>query len=114
MLNIKELYDEFNELADDRDMYDEDAERSMPLADYDRYKQLKALDEAIDLLHCWREGKQLIDEDEFADFIKDEMTTIYDLNGSYYIYIDWAKWADNERSDYDEIDFDGSVYLWRA
>jgi hypothetical protein len=114
MLDAKELYDEYEELKSDREMYDESTDESMPLTDYQRYQQLKALDEQIDLLYCWHSSKNLIEDFEFADHVKDMMTEIYtlDTNSVWYQYIDWKEWADDERSNYDELEFDGATYLW--
>ena len=36
-----------------------------------------------------------------------------DTNPLWY-HIDWESWADSMAQDYDEIEFDGNTYYWRA
>ena len=37
-----------------------------------------------------------------------------DDNNPLQYYIDWQGWADAVEMDYDQIDFDGDTYYWRA
>ena len=64
----------------------------------------------------WEYGVTLIEEDEFEDFIREDLVDIGYIPKDFpsWIEIDWEATASNVRQDYSEVDYQGRTYLFRA
>lgn len=97
------------------------AEAETALADWESNygEELEALealaDECEQISADWQHGETLIRDSYFTDYCKDLVSDIgvmpRDIPG--YIVIDWEATADNLRTDYSEVEYDGETYLIR-
>lgn len=78
---------------------------------------LQALAEEASGSPDWIHGETLIREDEFVNYARELAEDIRAINGKMYWplnHIDWESAADELKSDYMTVDFDGVEYLIRA
>ena len=63
----------------------------------------------------WEYGVTLIEEDEFEDFVQQDLEGIGYIPKDFpsWIEIDWEATASNVRQDYSEVDYQGITYLFR-
>lgn len=78
--------------------------------DEDEHNELSDLKREISEFYS---GATLIPEDEFVDYVEDMLKDCGDLPRDipWYVEIDWEKTADNIRSDYSEVTYQGETYL---
>jgi len=78
----------------------------------------KQIGELRDEIYGWKDGVTLVKDSHFEEFAEDEADQLgYFQNGDKndwpYNCIDWSRAADQLRSDYSEVEFDGETYLYR-
>lgn len=128
-IDTRELQKEFDELQSDYEALKDELQN--PLLDNDelfnaeedlkdwetdnleRYETLQELFSKLESCYDFRHGILLIDEDDFTEYVQDyaESTGAIGEN-SEWISIDWEATADNLRSNYSEIEFEGTTYLY--
>ena len=107
----------------------EDLEAALKLAegelqdwdDRDEYEALEKLIAEASTCADWQHGAQLIRETYFVDYIEELIDDCYDLpkeltSGEWpyrHITVDYEAAAEEVKSDYTEVDFDGVTYLVR-
>jgi hypothetical protein len=83
---------------------------------YTELEVIKAIDELEDKVGSEFEyGVTLIEEDEFEDFIEQDLEDCGYIPQDFptWIEIDWKATANNVRQDYSEVNFRGTTYLYR-
>lgn len=83
---------------------------------------LKNLQEQAEDSPDWEYGETLINESYFTDYIKELIAACYDLpkelnSGNWpwrHVKIDYEAAANEAKTDYMEVDFDGVTFLIRA
>jgi Rad3-related DNA helicase len=62
----------------------------------------------------WEYGVTLIDEDDFVDFVEQDLEDCGYISKDFpvWIEIDWEATANNVRRDYQEVEFRGTNYLF--
>ena len=60
-------------------------------------------------------GVTLIDEDDFEDFVEEDLKEIGYMSEDFpsWIEIDWEATANNVKQDYSEVEFQAGTYLYR-
>ena len=83
--------------------------------DTEEKEELKELKNLKEEVSEWRDGNQLIPENDFVRYCQDLCEEIGDLPKDLpaYIVVDWEKTSDNIRQDYSEIEYQGETYLYR-
>lgn len=78
--------------------------------------ELKELEELESEVSEWRDGNTLIHESEFVDYCKGLCEDCGDVprNIPHYIEINWEAAADNIKSDYSEVTYQGETYYVRS
>ena len=63
----------------------------------------------------FNDGVNLIDEDDFEDFVEDDLKQLDYIPKDFptWIEIDWKATANNVQQDYTEVKFRGTTYLYR-
>jgi hypothetical protein len=63
----------------------------------------------------WKYGVTLIEEDDFEDFVEQDLEDCGYIPKDFptWIEIDWEATANNVRQDYSEVNFRGTTYLFR-
>ena len=63
----------------------------------------------------WKYGVTLIEEDEFEDFVEQDLEDCGYIPKDFpkWIEIDWKTTANNVRQDYSEVVYAGNTYLYR-
>jgi hypothetical protein len=63
----------------------------------------------------WEYGVTLIEEDDFEDFVEQDLEDCGYIPKDFptWIEIDWEATANNVRQDYSEVNFRGTTYLFR-
>jgi hypothetical protein len=108
--------EEGDEGAEDREERLQTARDSLAQWDRDNgdeYKALKAFcEEGADYNSDWRRGVACILESEFTAHIRENASEYVNVDLSVWPFncIDWDEAADEKKSDYTEIDFDGHTY----
>jgi hypothetical protein len=66
--------------------------------------------------HLRQSNPTLVREDHFEDFARTEADDMGDIReeGSVSGFVDWAAYADNVRTDWISVNFDGTEYLVRG
>lgn len=64
----------------------------------------------------WEYGVALIEEDDFEDFVEQDLEDCGYISKDLpsWIIIDWEATANNVKQDYSEVDYQGRTYLFRA
>lgn len=98
-----------NHVPDGEGLDDEDMERLEALQDLE-------INLGSDLKEYARNESTLVPESEFQDYAEALASDIgmVDTESAIYQYVNWAKWADDLKIDYTEVDFDGNTYLIRS
>ena len=83
--------------------------------DTDERNELKELRNLKEEVSEWRDGNQLILENDFVRYCRDLCEEIGDLPKDLpsYISINWDETAENIKADYSEIEFRRETYLYR-
>ena len=64
----------------------------------------------------WRHGITFVRDDYFEDYARDLAAELGDIKSEVswpYTCIDWEQAADELRTDYTEVEYDGETYLYR-
>ncbi len=88
----------------------------------DEYNALKVFVEEASGAPDWHHGETLIPEDEFTDYIEELINSCYEMpseiNSGKWPYnhmsVDYEAAADEAKSDYMEVEYQGLTYLLRA
>lgn len=110
MPDLRDLANELRELEALTGLCEEDAER---------LGVLRALQDQLftaTLTEYAENEPTLIRESEFEEYAQDfaEGCGYVDGDSAMAMYIDWARWANDMKMDYQEVEFDGDTYLIRA
>ncbi len=64
----------------------------------------------------WKDGVTLIREDHFEGYARDEANDIWgvDKMGTLESYIDWGRWAEDLRNDYQSVEVGDTTFLYRG
>ena len=111
-LDARELMKELDELRDQKD--DAEGDEDVLGLDEGEEERLTAL---LELEEALGPGSDvtLIPDDEFEDYAEEMAYDVgfVERNSTISSYIDWERWADDCKSDYTTITFDGDDYLYR-
>ena len=111
-LDARELMKELDELRDQKT----DAEENKDTLGLDEGEE-ERLTALLELEEALGPGSDvtLIPEDEFEDYAQELAYDCGLINRDHTLdsYIDWERWADDCKSDYTTITFDGDDYLYR-
>lgn len=118
----QQVVDSYNETFDE-DVYYEDID--FESEEVEDWKE-EWLDEIIEISNIesledeigseFKHGVELINEDEFENYVKELLEDCGYIPRDFpsWIEIDWDSTANNVRSDYSEVKFDGVTYFYRA
>lgn len=120
----EQILDDYNETFDTDllefdDIPEKDTEEYEEFKDYweNEYEQISDIDEIEDQMGPdFEYDTYLIPEDEFdEDYVREMLEDIGYISKDFpwWIEIDWSKTADNVRTDYSEIEYNGTTYLYR-
>ncbi len=129
-IDTRDLQKEFNELhtdyealkdeletllLDDDDLLDAEEElKNWETDNLERYEALQELFSELKSCSEFQYGITLIDEDDFTAYTQEYAEDIGAVGeSSHWIAIDWDATAENLRSDFDEVEFEGTTYLYR-
>lgn len=114
MLDTRILISEIREMVADEDSPDHDLYRE--LDEYDR-NRVDAIRELLQEIGSYAyDGLTLIPEDDFEDYAREYAEDVGAFNDDSswpYTCIDWEAAANELRTDYTCITFDGEDYLYR-
>jgi hypothetical protein len=82
----------------------------------DEFNELKQLQDEARGYSDWEHGAQLIREDKFEDYARELAEDIGSMSRDVtwpHNHIDWAAAANELKTDYTEVSFDGTAYLLR-
>ena len=90
--------------------------------EYTELEHLRALQDQAEYSPDWNHGETLINESYFTDYIEELITDCYELpkelnSGDWpwrHVKIDYEAAAEEAKTDYMEVDFDGVTFLIRA
>lgn len=84
--------------------------------DEDEQEELAELENMESEISEWRYGEVLIHEDNWVSYVKELLEDCGDLPKDlpWYIVINWKETADNLKSDYSEIEYQGNTYYYRS
>lgn len=84
--------------------------------DEDEQEELAELENMESEISEWRDGETLIHEDNWIDYVKVFLEDCGDIPRDlpWYIAIDWKETADNLKSDYSEIEYQGNTYYYHS
>jgi hypothetical protein len=122
-LDLKKLACELDDLRDRRDDEEQsdpldDEEQSDPLDDDDRerLKTIEDLEGEIGDLHLAHrdKGSFLADGREWVEYAEELAYDIgmCDRESALARYVDWDRWAEDLKADYQSVDFDGETYYY--
>ena len=82
----------------------------------DEYKEeLDELYTLRDEIPGWRHGETLIAEEDFAEYTKQLVDDLYGVENHWPLnHIDWDAAADEFKSDYSTVEYQGTTYLYRG
>lgn len=125
--NLKEqILDDWNEKFEDEQLdyfsdiptETEDSDIAMFLEYWeDELKQIEEINDIEDEVGSEFDfDVTLIDEDDFEDFVKQDLKDCGYISDDFpsWIEIDWEATAENVKQDYSELTFRGTNYLFRA
>lgn len=96
-----------------RDLDDELEQFDATTADRVDVERLMAIVELKNEVSGWDYGIHFIEEIDFVNYARELLYEMHDIPEYIQPYIDWKAWAEALRSDYNEVDFEGTTYLWR-
>ena len=83
-------------------------------------EEIEEINDLEDEINCYagdnfNDGVNLIDEDDFEDFVEDDLKQLDYIPKDFptWIEIDWKATANNVQQDYTEVTFRGTTYLYR-
>jgi hypothetical protein len=116
-LDLRDLAEEYARLEERAG----DADNPLDEDEQARLNALKDLQGQLfneDLQEYGDNEPTLIPEDGFEDYCRDFAYDVGYIEGNddnpLHSFIDWEAWADSLRDDYQEVCFEGEVYLLRA
>jgi antirestriction protein len=82
----------------------------------DEYKEeLDELYTMRDEISEWQHGETLIAEEDFVEYAEQLANDLYGVKHHWpFDYIDWDAAADDLRSDYSTVNYQGTTYLYRG
>lgn len=120
-LDTRDLAKRLEELQDMRDAYLESLGSPMEEADLDDAEQeeLAELETMESEISEWHSGETLIPESDFADYARELATDIGSvdpdaLDSWPLTCIDWERAAEELKTDYTEVEYQGTTYLARS
>ena len=140
ILDTRDLDKRLNELEDERDdLEDSLTEARIEAKDCDPEEEEEYDDNVIDAIEAlkewdeeykeeldelyamrdeiseWRHGEALIAEEDFAEYAEQLADDLYGVEQHWpFNHVDWDAAADELKSDYSSIDYQGSTYLYRS
>lgn len=104
---IEDLTEEINDITKDEDQINDLNEQINELKD--KLKEMESITDYVDI------NKMLINDDNFEDYARELAYDIYDIHDNWpFDCIDWKQAADELRSDYYSVKYDGETYWYRA
>ena len=105
---IDELQDDFDSWKDENPESDDEE-----FEDYDELTTLNEFKDEHDS-RVWRSGIFFINESYFEDYAEQYAYDVGDIreDSPMVNHIDWESYADDLKSDYTSIDFDGETYYY--
>lgn len=84
--------------------------------DKDEQEELAELENLESEISEWRHGETLIHEDNWINYVKEILEDYGDtpMNLPWYVVINWEETAETLKSDYSEIEYQGSTYYYRS
>ncbi len=80
----------------------------------ERYEDLRTVLDELNKSPEFQYGITLIDEDDFEEYTQEYAEDIGAVGeSSHWIVINWDATAENLRSDFGEVEFEGTTYLYR-
>ena len=103
---------------DEKEEYDDnvtDAIEALQEWDDEYKEELDELYTMRDEIPEWRHGEALIAEEDFAEYAEQLADDLYGVENHWpFNHIDWDAAADELKSDYSSIDYQGTTYLYRS
>ena len=104
--------------TDEKEEYDDnvtDAIEALQEWDDEYKEELDELYTMRDEIPEWRRGETLIAEEDFAEYAEQLADDLYGVKHHWpFNHIDWDTAADELKSDYSSIDYQGTTYLYRG
>ena len=110
------MYLDLRDLAEERkELTEKAASESTETLDEEDQDRLSALDELFSDLGGGHEDNTLIPESDWEEYCEEFAYDVgfVERDSQIASYVDWHRWADDAKSDYMSVDFDGETYWYR-
>jgi hypothetical protein len=111
ILDTRDLQKRLEELEE----IEADCKENNVAEDADEAEELTELRNMVDEIYDWKDGATLIPVDDFTEYVQDMLDVTGEVPKDIpsFVVIDWEATAENLKSDYSEIDYQGETYLYR-